>query len=330
VVRLLPAPRAIRLGAIPYALERSRIRVAFVDPSDVGAVDEVSILTGHVCVPGVATELRLLQAQRRFYGRTLPIEWRPSRATAAHSVPLAKPSGPPPSSAAPPDLDPITIPDLPVPPRPSPDRVSAASSAPPMPPAPQELAAAATAAPDSMEASSESKPPSLWLAPGAAAPPDERALGLWSHGSAPPPLSNEEIGDLALASVPPEFARAILFASDRGLLVGWRARGIEGERLESLRISEAEPSVLAGVRQSGTPHFGRVDESLWPQSLARVFDGPAPCAVFPVHSNRGITAVLYADRRGAPMRFEDTALLARAAAKIAELFDRDPPREIRT
>jgi MshEN domain len=285
VVRMLPASHAIRLNAVSYALERSRLRTAFVDPSDVQSVDEVAALTGHVCVPAVVTELRLLQAHRRFYGRALPTELpavrertdaaRPSRTGHSESppspvsvIPIGREPGPEPALAP---IATIEIPDLPIPPRPT----------------------------------------------GARATP----------AAAPPPLTAREIGDIALASVPVEFPRAILFAVERDSLAGWRARGIDATELSNFRLASAEPSVFAGVLETGAPHLGRVDESLWPRPMARLFEGPAPCAVFPVHSSRGVAALLYADRRGAPMRFEDTALLARAAADIAALVEQEPLRE---
>jgi hypothetical protein len=148
---------------------------------------------------------------------------------------------------------------------------------------------------------------------------------MWS--SAPRPASEEEIGDLALACVPLEFPRAILFAVRAGAFVGWTARGLGREDLKALRIRDDDPSVLRSVRESGAPHFGRVDEDQWPEALTRRIDGPHPCAVFRVHTVRGVAALLYADRRGAPMRFEDTALLARAAAEIAALLARESPVE---
>ena len=77
------------------------------------------------------------------------------------------------------------------------------------------------------------------------------------------------------------------------------------------------------MRDSGAPHFGRVDPERWPEALHKLLDGPPPCAVFPVHSAEGVAAILYADRRGAPMKFEDTGLLARAAADIAALLVRE-------
>lgn len=75
-VRLLPAPHAIRLSAIPYGAENGFLRVAFVNPSNLAAIDEVAALTGRPVQPGVATEARILQAQRRFLGRLVPLEYR--------------------------------------------------------------------------------------------------------------------------------------------------------------------------------------------------------------------------------------------------------------
>ncbi|HTD53042.1 MAG TPA: hypothetical protein VK780_08455, partial [Thermoanaerobaculia bacterium] len=76
VVRLLPSAHAARLGAIPYALEKSVLRVAFANPSNLGAIDEVSALTRKRVVPGVTTEIRLMQAHQKSYGRHIPHEYR--------------------------------------------------------------------------------------------------------------------------------------------------------------------------------------------------------------------------------------------------------------
>ena len=75
-VRLLPAPHAIRLSAIPYGAENGFLRVAFVNPSNLAAIDEVAALTGRSVQPGVATEARILQAQRKFLGRPVPLEYQ--------------------------------------------------------------------------------------------------------------------------------------------------------------------------------------------------------------------------------------------------------------
>jgi hypothetical protein len=342
VVRLLPAPHAIRLNAIPYALEKSRIRVAFVNPSDLGVIDEVAALTGHACVPGVVTELRLLQAHRRFYGRALPPELRPvlprvdaARASRADGLSPAAPSPvrTVPVTAPPPKHErgesvPISIPELPIPPSPAEARRET-----PSPPAHQSAPASADR-PETSSAAEPSGPIEATAPKGTTVrrepqPSIEPVPGVWSHAAAPPPISEQEIGDLAVATVPAAFPRVILFSCRPGALSGWRSRGVDAQGVAELQLSDALPSVLGDVRKSETPHFGRVDPERWPEALARLLDGPPPCAIFPVHSAHGVTAVLYADRRGAPMRFEDTGLLARAAAEIAALLVRESGSRIR-
>jgi hypothetical protein len=76
IVRILPERAAVRLAAIPYALEGRGVRVAFKNPSNLAAVDEVSALTSRPVIPAVITEVRLLQALHLFYGRPVPIEFR--------------------------------------------------------------------------------------------------------------------------------------------------------------------------------------------------------------------------------------------------------------
>lgn len=334
VIRMLPAAHAIRLNAIPYALQRSRIRVAFVNPSDIGSIDEVSALTGHICIPGVVTELRLLQAHRRFYGRSIPLELRPvmpraepamrSRPVPPTVIPVQAPGT---GVATVKETPSITIPDLPIPPPPASARreVAAPESSPRPSRSPDEPTGASACAPQLPD--TEKSASAMWIAPASMPPQNEAVLGMWSHSAAPPPVSREEIGDLALAAVPSDFPRALLLSEHNGVLVGWCARGLEGADPAQIRVSETEPSVFSSVARSGAPHLGRVEPEEWPEPLTRRFDGPLPCAVFPVHSAHGVVALLYADRRGAPMKFDDTGLLARAAAEIAALLARIPPGE---
>lgn len=76
VVKMLPAAAAMKLGAIPYALEGGTVLVAFLNPSDLRAVDEAAALLGKRLRAGVTSEVRLLQAHNKFYGRYLPQETR--------------------------------------------------------------------------------------------------------------------------------------------------------------------------------------------------------------------------------------------------------------
>jgi len=319
VVQMLPAPHALRLNAIPYDLRKSRIRVAFVNPSNLEAIDEVSALTGHVCVPGVATELRLLQAHRRFYGRTLPLELRPTipRIDAARpSSAVRAPNAPQPSAiilvnaeraGEGPASEPsqITVPEIPI----------------PSPPASHDATAPETEGADPTASS-------MWISNRPSSSPVEDAFGMWSHAAQSLPATAPDLGDIALAAVPSEFGRAILLTDRDGSLVAWRARGIPSDMVAEIRLPEAEVSVFSLVARTSTPHFGRVDPEQWPEMFARRLEGPPPCAVLPVQTGHGLAAILYADRRGAPMRFEDLGLLSRAAAGISALLARARPGRI--
>ena len=75
-VLLLPAAFAHRAGAIAYSAERGTVRVAFVNPSNIAVVDEAAAVSGRRVIAGVTTELRMMQAHHRFYGRHLPLEYR--------------------------------------------------------------------------------------------------------------------------------------------------------------------------------------------------------------------------------------------------------------
>jgi hypothetical protein len=111
VVNLLPERAATRLGAIPYALTDGRLQVAFLDPSNIAAVDEVSAITGKPVRAAVTTELRLLQAHNRFYGRRLPVQLhvavqRLERRESTRSA-VARPSAAP-ATIPPPPPNPFT------------------------------------------------------------------------------------------------------------------------------------------------------------------------------------------------------------------------------
>jgi hypothetical protein len=73
-VALLSPEQANRLNAMPYAFEDKAVRVAFADPSNLDAVDEVKAITGKKILPSVTSEVRLAQAQQRFYARTVAID----------------------------------------------------------------------------------------------------------------------------------------------------------------------------------------------------------------------------------------------------------------
>lgn len=71
-VKLLSPALAERLGALPYAVDDRTLHVAFVNPSDLAAVDQVTAITKKRVRPAVAMEVRLIQAQQMHYGLAIP------------------------------------------------------------------------------------------------------------------------------------------------------------------------------------------------------------------------------------------------------------------
>jgi Type II secretion system (T2SS), protein E, N-terminal domain len=101
-LNLLSAAQSKRLAAVPYALDKKTVHVAFANPSDLAAVDEVGSITRRRVIVTVTSEVRLLQAQQRFYQRPLPRDvWTilqkiehpaPARKAAARAVAAPKPT----------------------------------------------------------------------------------------------------------------------------------------------------------------------------------------------------------------------------------------------
>lgn len=345
VVRLLPAATAIRLNAIPYAVEKTRIHVAFVNPSDLGAIDEVSALTGRVCVPGVVLELRLMQAHRRFYGRPIPIEFRSIHRRL--SGPAARRAPPAAAVEAPEEALPvIRVPELPIPPLPAAARLivsrqrasspavlpspSRVEPAPPPPPAPSQPARPASSA-RFASAPVEAVANGMWIATPSEDSVSEAVSGMWSsppeQSGTPKGRDREKVADLAVASFPAEIPRVLLFAAGRSGIAGWCGRGVDAARIAATKISPAARCLFTRVRESGAPHFGAVESDLWPEALAGLLGADPPdCAVFPIRLGEGVAGFLYADREGHPMPYEDFARLARSAAAISGLL-RGLPRE---
>ena len=71
-VNLLSAAQSKRLAAVPYSVDKKSVSVAFANPADLTAIDEVGSITRRRVIVTVTPEIRLLQAQQRFYQRPLP------------------------------------------------------------------------------------------------------------------------------------------------------------------------------------------------------------------------------------------------------------------
>jgi hypothetical protein len=134
-----------------------------------------------------------------------------------------------------------------------------------------------------------------------------------------------EIGHVALETLLGDMPRVLLLGCGKTAITGWQGRGkdLTAESIAAIRIPLEQSKVFAAVRATGVPHFGPLEGTQWPQALAERLGENAPdCAVFPIRILEGTAAFLYADRLGAPLHYEDFALVARAAAATANALAR--------
>ena len=302
-LRCLPAPQAIRLGAVPYAIEAGSLRIAFRNPSDLSVIDAASQITGRRVLPATTTEVRFALAQHRFYGSVLPIQFEPviqklerkkapsSGAALVGAVPSRKAESaavfpPPVSENIPPYFD-----------------------APP--PAVAEMA----------------EPYGVPLGPLPVAPIEIPDFPVFDgdEPAAPPRAarSRDEVLDRVLEMVLLYFPRVILLGAGKSALTGWAGRGpgLSPASVAAIRIPRTEENVLVEVANSGVPHFGPVGRERFPQALRDVLGrDTCDCAVFPISVLDSVAGLLYADRLGEPMPSGDFAGVARGAASAADLL----------
>ena len=354
-VRLVAGSHAIRLSAMPYGLEKGLLKVAFANPSNLMAIDEISVITGKRLLPGVTSEVRLMQAHQRFYGRHIPLEFRSvvqklGRETRRRRVPgtrIGSPPLPPLGSGTAPDpglgspveddfaqLLSITIPEIPLLnplPRPIPDEGALLDRA----TQGSDAGDPAGAEPSGRQTPSPSASPSfeeMWRSPGSSSVEHAAAApALWISAErdfreqSVEARTREEIGEAILDSQLTEIPRVILLGVGKTAIAGWRGRGsgLTREKVEALRISTTESSVFSTVAEKGAPHFGTVPGAQWPGALQDLLGTASlDCAVFPVRVLNGIAAFLYADRLGEPMRAEDYPVVARAAISASNVLAR--------
>jgi hypothetical protein len=305
-LRSLPTLHAIRLGALPYAIEAGSLKVAFRNPSDLAVIDETSQITGRRIVPAATTDIRLALAQHRFYGNPLPFQFKPiiqkleRRKTPFGGKELV--------AAVPRQAE------------------SAGELAPPV----FESRAPLFDAPPAAGAAMAEMAGSYGMPAGPITPieiPEFPSIGgSEARARAAEPRgarSRDEILGPVLEILLLYFPRVILLGAGKAALTGWAGRGpgLSSASVSAIRIPRTEDNVLVDVAKSGVPHFGPVAPERFPEALRAALDRETcDCAVFPIGVLDTVAGLLYADRLGEPMPAEDFAGLARGAASAASLL----------
>lgn len=103
---------------------------------------------------------------------------------------------------------------------------------------------------------------------------------------------------------------AVLIGRDRNF-IGLGGMGDEGadERVRQLRLSYADPSVVADVAASGKSHIGRIARTTANEALLRSMGSslPTSVAVMPIRNREKIVGILYGDNGTRREPFEDLA-----------------------
>lgn len=68
IIQLISKQVAEKFRIVPVSLEKRRLTVAMLQPSDLAAIDAISFMTGYTISPVVSSELRILQALEHYYG----------------------------------------------------------------------------------------------------------------------------------------------------------------------------------------------------------------------------------------------------------------------
>jgi hypothetical protein len=68
IIRLVPKELAENYQIVPISLDKKRLTLAMLDPSDLPLMDEISFVTGYFIIPMISPEFRMVLALEKHYG----------------------------------------------------------------------------------------------------------------------------------------------------------------------------------------------------------------------------------------------------------------------
>jgi len=312
-VALVPADIADRCNAVPYRLAGRKLSVCCIDPSALGALDEVAFVSGKQVAPVVVTETRLVHLLRAHYRVD-----RHLRAVAMRSG-LLRPRAPSEESSARPrsrswdavsgklvdDDGPAMLG------APSEEELEEATDrqAPPAPPSPPRAEPPPLELPSftrdllarlALDTGRPPAPPPPPVARVVAPPPEwppDLQVALTAIATA---HDRDAVLGLLLRHAAGRFYRVVLFALENGVARGMdgRAPGLRLDSLRTLLLPLEDPGIVAAAVLHGTPVDGPLAhvESDW--KLVQGLGGGTPLRglAVPVTADGRIVNVLYADR----------------------------------
>ncbi len=293
-IALVPAKLAAKYAAVPLGFTRAtprRLAVAFVDPLQPYAADEIGGVSGHGILPSVACELRIHYYLERIYGiprhnRYVRVDDAAARHRDAHErrrFVEAFPS--------------ISLGDEPpVPPRPPP---------PPEPPPPPPTVGPGRPRQQAMSGSWDIPLPPPRPAPPPppvlpAVPPVRPALGAAAAIAAIGAASDRDvIGELVVDHLRASFGGGLLFIVRQGMALGWKgfAPGVDDPVIEAIALPLGQPSLLKLAHETGALYRGAppADGAVLNGLLWKILKVPPPreVVVAPVAINSRVVNLVY-------------------------------------
>ncbi len=249
-IKLVPAPMAERLRAVPVRQDGDKLWVVMADPTDQQAIGELSKVTAKKIRPMVAPELLVQYARERYYKVKRKPRVVQVRTGGSDLLSIDAPktpamvSLPPGTSEPPPTSGGRTAPTLP----PPPPKEAMTSDAPVYTgvgsgPIKVDVEALAGYLDEQPEA-----PP-----PRAGRLPMEKISALLVAAS-----TDDAIFDVAMRVVEQDVARLAVFLLRNGLLGGWRGTGVDGALLRQLNVALEEAPAIARALSGGEAFVGRL------------------------------------------------------------------------
>lgn len=310
IIGLIPRELALKYRVIPIYRNKKQLNLVMADPADLKAIDEISFITGFIIKPVIAPEVRLVQALGKYYQYEIEpryqqiIDRMEKEKEAIHpaaGVAEAIPAIPEPEPAP----EPIDIPPLPEP------------------------APLVSGSEENLEDIEELEEVEVvdeeeWL----------RRVGHYSIDTASQTLSRaedrEEIAEIIMGYLKPEFDRVALFVIRGETITGWKGVRHQEELkdFDRLVISCDSPSVLKTVSDGQGYYLGAIPDT--PMN-AVMLDGlgggkPAAALLLPLVIMGRVVNILYLEggEKALGDRFVELyRLLAKAALAFEILIFRE-------
>lgn len=132
----------------------------------------------------------------------------------------------------------------------------------------------------------------------------------------------EEIGEILLRVACIIAARVVVFKVKYGQIIGWKARGLEIDRIEKFETTAEELPIFSEVIKSRNFYRGPVLNIKGNEPFIEILSGtPQDTLVIPVVSSEGVIALLYADNGNNAVLDANIVYLSRLASMAAFAFE---------